>query len=272
MRELQVRLLGSIGAVCGGRPVDLRGPRQQRLLGVLALHPGRRVDATDIIDAVWPQRWSPPDARAVLYTYVSRLRRSLGERAAIDMVTGGYRLSIDRDCIDAQRFESAMSRAGHPAASVNDRIEWYRVGMGEYRGRALSGFGHEPWAQADAARLNELYEFGVDESAALAIDVGAHDEAIIVLVAAVADQPLRERRVGLLMLAFHRSGRRAEALRVFQSHRNRLADELGLDPGAAIVALERAILIDDVSRPRFVAPRQLSRTGHRRCVSISRRR
>ena len=47
------------------------------------------------------------------------------------------------------------------------------------------------------------------------------------------------------MLALHRSGRQAESLAVYAEGRAALADEAGLDPGAALRDLHTAILGDD---------------------------
>ena len=59
--------------------------------------------------------------------------------------------------------------------------------------------------------------------------------------------PLRDRLVGLHMLALARAGRHAEATRVFQGHRRRFVDELGLEPSAQLVELDRRIVDGDPS-------------------------
>src|SRR5205814_8183387 len=71
---------------------------------------------------------------------------------------------------------------------------------------------------------------------------GYHAQRLDELTGLVARDPVRERLVGQLMLALYRSGMAGEALRVYQQARRRLADELGLDPGAELRRLELEIL------------------------------
>jgi len=61
----------------------------------------------------------------------------------------------------------------------------------------------------------------------------------------VSKNPMRERPRAQLMLALYRSGRQADALAVYRAGRRVLNDELGLEPGAPLQALERAVLRHD---------------------------
>jgi WD40 repeat protein len=63
----------------------------------------------------------------------------------------------------------------------------------------------------------------------------------------VSEQPLREHRWTLLALAQYQAGRQGDALRTLYGARRVLAEELGLDPGPDLVALEEAILRQDPS-------------------------
>ena len=56
---------------------------------------------------------------------------------------------------------------------------------------------------------------------------------------------------GQFMLALHRSGRRGEALSVYQRLRATLVAELGLEPSTALSRLQRSVLM---ARPESPAP------------------
>jgi hypothetical protein len=138
-----------------------------------------------------------------------------------------------------QRGHRAL-RAGDPATAAS-----HRRGGGLWRGDALEGFAHEPWATAEAARLEELRLTTLEDWLAASLELGEHDRLVPELEALVHRHPLRERLRGQLMLALYRSGRQADALEAFQHGRRLLLDELGIDPSQPLRDLERRILEQD---------------------------
>ena len=61
----------------------------------------------------------------------------------------------------------------------------------------------------------------------------------------LARHPLAERLAGLLMIAWYRCGRQADALRLFRDLRGRLAGELAVEPGPDLQRLHQRILSAD---------------------------
>jgi DNA-binding SARP family transcriptional activator len=153
-----------------------------------------------------------------------------------------------QDDLDAERFEAHVrrgrdaldSRPAEALATFDEALAWWR-------GRALEEFAHEPFALPAAARLEELRQATHEGRAEALLALGRHDEALVELEALIARFPLRERFRELQMLALYRAGRQGDALQAIQAARRTLAEELGVDPGPALVSLEQAILSHDPS-------------------------
>src|SRR4029077_8349344 len=107
--------------------------------------------------------------------------------------------------------------------------------------------------------LDELTLVAIESRAGADLALGRHAELAGELEARCREHPLRERLWELLILALYRSGRQAEALRAYTEVRDRLAGELGLDPGPALRELQARILAQDPSlAPASPAPAQVA--------------
>src|SRR5439155_1374087 len=104
-----------------------------------------------------------------------------------------------------------------------------------------------PFAQADVARLEELRLQALEERIEADLALGRHESVVPELETLVGEHSVRERLCRQLMIALYRSGRQAEALAAYANARRTLSDELGLEPGHDLRALERAILRQDAS-------------------------
>jgi len=249
---LLVRVLGPVTVERAGVEVDVGGPRQQRLLGVLALHAGRSVGLDTLLDAVFDGD-PPTSAVSTFRTYVSRLRRSLENGGAADALqivvttSAGYRLDLDAVRVDAvvaaELHERATERlrAGEPATASALAGE----ALALWRGQPFGGLAAEHWAAPEAARLAEL-EIALTEVRARALlDGGGVSDATTILEGLVVAHPLRESSVRLLIVARYRGGQHAAALEAVRSFRDVLADQTGLDPSPEFDQLERMVLERD---------------------------
>ncbi|GGQ23019.1 AfsR/SARP family transcriptional regulator [Streptosporangium pseudovulgare] len=242
-----IRVLGSFVAEVGGEPVPLGGPRQRGVLALLVAARGQVVPVDRMIEDLW--RGEPP-ARALmsLQAYVSNLRRLLEPgrppRTPARLLVSappGYALRLPPDAVDAWRFEDLLDQARavpDPRAARSRLAEALRL----WQGPAFAEAADEPWAAAETARLNELRLTATELHAAAGLRIGDPAAVIPEAERLTRDEPLREEGWRLHALALWSSGRQADALATLRRARGILAEELGLDPGPDLTALEEAIL------------------------------
>jgi LuxR family transcriptional regulator, maltose regulon positive regulatory protein len=244
---MEVRLFGELEAVASGVPVPVRGAKQRALLALLALQRGQPVSADRLIDALWGDGQAANPANA-LQAQIGQLRRTLGP-AAILTTEAGYTLTAGPDEVDVVRFEQLVAKGQRLAA--DGELESASAALGEAlrlrRGEPLAEFTYAGFFDAERAHLDELTLVAIESRAGADLGVGRHGELAGELEARCREHPLRERLWELLILALYRSGRQAEALRAYTEVRDRLAGELGLDPGPALRELQARILAQDPS-------------------------
>jgi DNA-binding SARP family transcriptional activator len=203
---------------------------------------------------------------ATLHSHVSRLRRQLtasGAPARLLTDPGGYLLEADTHGLDALLFEDLVRRARDLGAGPEgQRADLLGDALALWHGDAYADVADEDFAQAEAARLEELRVSAAEDRCDALVAAGRHGEAIVELEALVRQHPLRERPRAALMLARYRSGRLAEALEVFSEFRSLLADELGLEPSPALQSLQADVLTQapHLQAP-FVPPQGLAPLG-----------
>jgi DNA-binding SARP family transcriptional activator len=264
---MRFSILGPLDLANGAGPVALEAPKQRALLAVLLLHPNETVSSDRLIDELWGER-PPATATKVLQTYVSQLRRVVGADA-IETRPPGYLLRVDDDSLDANEFRrlAAEGRRLAAAGRHDDAAARFEAALGLWRGPPLADVVLESFARNEVERLE-------DERLGVAMDhvdaelaLGHHERVVPELETLVRRHPLHERLRAQLMLALYRSGRQADALAAYADARHTLVEELGLEPGRELQALEKAILthdpaLDAPARPpteRGAAPRTIFR-------------
>ncbi|MFF8172826.1 BTAD domain-containing putative transcriptional regulator [Streptomyces chartreusis] len=260
--------LGVLGPVTAwdrdGNTIALKGPRHRSVLARLIVARGRVVPVAHLVDDLWDD--PPADPVGALRTFVAALRRALEpdrspRTPARLLVTEGpgYALRVPTDGVDAWWFERAVADAGKlPPEEATVRLD---ESLGRWRGPAYAEFAEQPWARADSRRLTELRLHAVELRAEALMSLGEADRAAADLRAHGAEHPWRENAWRLLALALYRTGRQADALEVLRGARTLLADQLGIDPGPGLRALEEDILQQAAHLGRGDRPAWAGRPG-----------
>lgn len=246
---IEFRVLGPVQVWLRGVEVQLGGSKQRTVLAALLLAHGRVVTDGALSALLWGEE-PPRTSGAQIYTYISRLRRTLGDPVSLARSGQGYALRASGAWFDLDEY-GALTRRGR-AALEQGRPDvaslQLAAALGLWRGAAL-GSGTEFLAETEAAALEEsrldTQELWLEAELAL----GRCRELIAELTALVTAHPLRERFRAQLMTALWRSHRRADALRVFFDGRELLADELGVDPSPLLTELYEEIVAEAPDAP-----------------------
>lgn len=268
--EVSVEVLGPLRVLVDGRAVE-PGPRRRRaLLAALAVEPGHALPLDVLADRVWSGE-APASTASTVQAYVSRLRQSLREAAPglddlLRTLPHGYLLDVPTEAADAHRFSAGL-RSAHALRAEGDLAgagAAVSAALALWRGPAYEDVAAE-FARREADRLEELRADAEELAARLDLDLGRHLGLVAELPALLQRLPLREGLHATYVLALYRSGRQGDALAHLAAVRERLADELGVDPGPELRTLQEQVLRQDPAlepvATRPVATVRTVRTG-----------
>ena len=228
--DVRISLFDGVGVTTDeGVPVDVGPAKCQAVLAVLALSPGSVVPVTRIIELVWGDD-PPRTADKTLQSYVTRLRKGLGNEAIV-RVGAAYRLDVRRESVDIARFQRLLDSGDTEAA------------LAEWTGTPLAGLDAAPLTAA-VDGLVEQYLGAVEADLSRRQETDAAS-TIGALTELTATYPFREGLWALLMTALYRVGRQADALAAYRRARQHLVDDLGVEPGPRLRELEAMVLGQD---------------------------
>lgn len=240
-------VLGPVRLVRDGAPLHLPAGKTTEVLVRLALAAGTKVTTGRLIEDLWSGH-AHEVAPNTLQAKVSKLRRVLGS-ALVQGDRAGYTLAVDPCCVDALEVlrlaasATALREAGEGEAAEHACA----TALGLFRGEVLPDAGDGEWPDPYRARLQEARLQLTEDHLLAQLERGAAGQLIGDLESLVLEHPLREGFWRLLITALYRVGRQADALAAYRRVQNQLRDELGLDPGPALQALEHQVLVQDVA-------------------------
>lgn len=231
-------MLGPLEVRREGELLAIPAPKQRALLGLLLLHANEPMHQQDLIDQLWGGD-APRTARASLQNLVHALRKHLGPER-LEREDDAYVLHVDPGELDLERFQRLVAHARR--AGPREKAADLRAALSLWRGTPLVELPGAPFVEHEIAHLEEERLSALEDRIDTELALGEHTALVVELESLVDRYPLRERIWGQLMLAFYRVGRQSEALATYARARAVLDDQLGVEPGAALRELQRAIL------------------------------
>jgi DNA-binding SARP family transcriptional activator len=243
---LRYSILGPVELFEGAERRPVGGRRQRALFADLLVHANATVSDDRLIDDLWGSERSEGSIKA-LQMRIARLRKALGAEP-LERTPTGYRLVVAPGELDADVFDRCVEEAGRAlrAGDPAGARERLRAGLALWRGPPLADVAYETFAQDAIRRLEERRIDALETYAEADLALGDHADVISRLAGLVDVNPERERLTFQLMVALYHAGRQQDALDAYQRTRKRL-DEHGLEPGSALVRLQRQILTHDAA-------------------------
>jgi DNA-binding SARP family transcriptional activator len=243
---MKFSVLGAVEVTAGGNPLALGGVRQRALLAYLVLNANRVVPTSRLLHELW--RATPPaTARKMVQNAVSALRRELS-KPVLRTEPPGYRLTVDPADVDLFEFRR-LAREGRAAIADGEPArgaELLHAGLSLWRGRAAADLVENGIRWPELAAIEDERLSALEDRLDAELMCGRHREITSELEALTTTEPPRERLCRQFMLALYRSGRQADALRVYRRTRTALVDGLGVEPGVELQDLQRRILAHEV--------------------------
>ena len=243
---LRFRVLGPIAVSTDTRDRTPRALKLRKVLAMLLMHEGELVRGESLIEELWSKR-PPRSAVTTMQTYIYQLRKLLAKHGAEGMLETkplGYTLRVCQSAFDLRRFEALVEkgRAAMQGRDFGSASSSLSEALALWRGPALADVEPGHLLQAQVARLEESRIRALELRVQSDLELGRHRELIGELKQLITAHPLHEWFYGRLMLALGRSGRRSEALEVYQGCRGVLREELRLEPSADLQSIQKEIL------------------------------
>jgi adenylate cyclase len=245
MPHLSIRVLGPFQVRLGGEPVSgFASDKVRALLAYFALSPDRPYRREALAGLLWPD-FPERAARNSLRNALANLRQVIHDGAAWPPFLLSTHQTIQFNgksdyWLDAVAFESLV-------ATVPPVSEGLEQAVSLARGLFLEGFTltdaapFEEWLLLRREHFSRQVVDALDSLAAIHEEHGAYELALAHARRRVELEPWQEEGQQRLMRLLARSGRHSQALAHYETLRDMLAEELGLEPAAETTQLHEQI-------------------------------
>ncbi|WP_333738673.1 AfsR/SARP family transcriptional regulator, partial [Streptomyces sp. IBSBF 2806] len=241
LEPVRFAVLGDVRVRRGDAVLGPAGPQERAFVALLLVGAGQPIAVSEIVEVLWGAD-PPRSAVNVVRRHVGSLRRMLepglaarAEGRWLVRDAGGYRLVTDGDSSDLLRFRALRQEASRLSRRApEEALELLTEALTLWQGPVAAGIPERVRAHAVFAAVDRERLAAVREAADAASRAGTPETVLSELRQAAARHPLDEPLQSDLVLALAAAGRRSEALTAYESVRARLAEELGIDPGAEL--------------------------------------
>lgn len=266
---MEIKVLGTLNAEVNGMSIVPTAGKPRQILALLALYPGRVVPVPTLMEEIWGTKL-PQSSLTTLQTYILQLRRMLGTAmgpgapgTAKDVLAtryGGYLLQIPAESVDVYRYERLVAEGRQAFEDGEDErsATLLREALQLWDGPALVDVRVGPILEIEVMRLDQSRLVAQERRIDADLRLGRHVELIAELTHLIARHPQHEGLHSQAMLALYRSGRQAAALDVYRRLRQRLIDELGVEPSPQLQRMHQAMLAVDPRLDVLSGPRRTS--------------
>jgi TolB-like protein/DNA-binding SARP family transcriptional activator/tetratricopeptide (TPR) repeat protein len=237
--DLEISLFGGFSVRCGTEQrIELSGRKDCALLGYLAVSPGVPCSRDKLATLLWGDS-GDRQARASLKQALLRLRRSFSLAASMPLIANRQVVTLDPDgvTVDVAMFEQLLG---------DWTLEALEQAIALYRGELLDGIyirnaAFEDWLLVERQRLRALAVGAATRLMTGSVEAGRPQSAANAARRLLSLEPLHEAACRLLMQVHVDRGERAQALKLFESLRDGLRQELGVAPEPDTIQLYQAI-------------------------------
>jgi DNA-binding SARP family transcriptional activator len=266
---MNIKVLGALNAEVNGISIVPTAGKPRQVLALLALYPGRVVPVPTLMEEIWGTDL-PQSSLTTLQTYILQLRRMLGTAMGPDVPGtakdvlatryGGYLLQIPSETVDVFRYERLVAEGRQAFEDGEDAraASQLREALDLWEGPALVDVRVGPVLEIEVLRLEQSRLVAQERRIDADLRLGRHVELIAELTDLIARHPQHEGLHSQAMVALYRSGRQAAALDVYRRLRQRLIDELGVEPSPQLQRMHQAMLAVDPRLDIIAGPRRTS--------------
>ncbi|MBK5288255.1 MAG: AAA family ATPase, partial [Acidimicrobiia bacterium] len=244
---MDIRAFGRLTVTNDGESVPITRQKCRALLALLISHYPNGLSPDAIADALWPDADFERAANSVR-VHATYLRRALScADGVIPRTDGRYRLNVEPDEIDVQRFErlSLDARSVAGSGDPSGACAIYEAAIAEWRGAPFQDWRDLPALRNEIVRIESLRLDTLEGFATALLDDERQDQVCRLLEPIIDDQLIRETLAARLMLALYRTGRQQDALGLFGKVKRALSEGLGLLPSNQLQGLADMIVMHD---------------------------